>query len=98
MGDYKISIIASAPIAFMNPVYSEEQLVELKVMDACPDDEISVLNSIDNKLYNIVDDGNQIFTPIWEQKITDCPKTYEVKRLVDGSEQPLTVQEASILV
>jgi len=46
VGLYELSIIGSVPVAFMDPVYSEELLIDVKVNDGCEDDEVTNLTSI----------------------------------------------------
>lgn len=57
LGVYQISIVGSVPAQYMDPVYSEELLIQLNVSDACPDDEVTPTSSIANTLYYIAEDG-----------------------------------------
>ena len=83
----------------MDPVYSEELLIELKVRDACPEDEVTPTSSISNTLYYIAEDGLINYEPTWTHTKVDCPITYEVSRIeTDGTERALTAEEELVLV
>ena len=49
-------------------------------------------------LYYIAEDGVVRYEPEWTHTETGCPFTYEVGRMVDGVERPLTPDEQVVLV
>ena len=61
VGVYHISIFGRVPTTFMNPIYEEELLIELKVANECLIDEITPLDTIADQLYYIDEDGTQSF-------------------------------------
>ena len=63
--------------------------MQVKIIDACPDDQIFTLGAIENRTYNIEYDGNVRFDPQWEQSMPDCPFSFGVERLIDGVYRPL---------
>lgn len=81
----------------MDPVYLEELLIELKVKDACQEDEVTNLTTIDDILYYIAEDGTIAYEPTWEHSQTSCPFSYEVTRIVEGVERALNDEEKLVL-
>ena len=61
VGIYHLSIIGSVPLSFMDPSYEEELLIELIVSNDCATDEVTALDSIEDELYYIAENGVRSF-------------------------------------
>ena len=90
VGTYHISIIGSVPSLYMSPVYEEETIFILHINNDCQLDEIKALDTIPNQTYYIKADGLRDFDPTWTNSVPFCPATYEIGRMVNGVERPLT--------
>ena len=75
----------------MNPTYSEELIILLNVRNDCQLDEMTPMSSISNELYYIDRDGKRSFAPTWSSTIVGCPVTYEIGRVENNVERPLTL-------
>ena len=96
-GTYFISIIASVPSVYQYPVYSEELIITLNVKNQCKIDQVIPLDSIADELYYIAEDGTRSFTPTWSTAVIGCPQTFEIGRMVNGIERPLTAGEKAVI-
>lgn len=81
----------------MDPVYSEELEILLEVNNDCQLDEVRALSTIDQQLYYINVDGLRDFDPTWSTTVPGCPATYEIGRIVNGVERPLTPEEFAVI-
>ena len=55
----------------------EELLIELQVKDACQEDEVDNLSTIDALVvYYIAEDEIVLYDPTWSHTIDGCPFTY----------------------
>ena len=99
VGVYHISVIGSVPTIFMDPTYSEELIIILRVVNGCQNDEVKALDTIADELYYIAEDGTRQFAPTWSTTIAGCPVTYEIGRIDDdtGLERPLTTDELAVI-
>ena len=59
LGDYLVSVIGSSSSL------DEEQLIQVKIVDECPDDSIIAMKAIEDQTYSIADDGLVKFAPNW---------------------------------
>ena len=93
VGDHIVSVTGCVPGLYMDPVYCEELEINLEVNNDCQLDEVTALSTIGNELYYIDKDGIRQFDPQWSITIPGCPATYEIGRMVNGVERPLTPEE-----
>ena len=97
VGDYHISIMGSVPSLYMDPVYSEEIEIIVHVDNDCQIDAVIPTDIILDQTYLIKADGIRDFDPTWTNSIPFCPATYEIGRIVDGVERPLTIEEYGVI-
>lgn len=97
IGNYYISIIATVPAVFQNPTYSEELIITVKVKNQCKIDQVTPLFVIPNELYYIAETGLRSFVPTWSTAVTGCPVTYQIGRIVNGLERPLSAAEKIVI-
>ena len=97
VGTYHISIIGSVPSLYMAPVYEEEIFLILHINNDCQNDEVTALDTIPDQTYYIKADGVRDFDPTWSNTIPFCPATYEIGRVVNGVERPLTAAEYAVI-
>ena len=97
VGTYHISILASVPAQFMDPVYEEEIFLILHVNNDCQIDEVTALDTIPDQVYYIKADGVRDFDPTWSNSVPFCPATFEIGRMINGVERPLTAAEYAVI-
>ena len=81
----------------MDPVYAEELLIDLNVNNNCKFDVVTTESMIDDQLYYIDVNDTVFLEPTWSSNVTGCPATYEIGRVVDGVERPLTPEEYVVI-
>ena len=59
IGEYFVSIIGSSSSL------EQEQLIQVRIVDTCPDDTIIAMNAIEDRTYRIADEGLVKFAPNW---------------------------------
>ena len=58
---------------------------------------MTALSTIADELYYIAEDGVRAFVPTWSITVVGCPVTYEIGRIVNGVEHPLTAVEYAVI-
>ena len=97
VGVYEVIVTGTTPAGKMAVPYSDDLFINLEVTNECPGDVVtptSVINSFD---YNIDEDGTFSFAPTWTTTVTDCPVTYEIRRVISGVEYALSATETAVL-
>ena len=97
VGTYYISIIGSVPSLYMDPVYEEEYFLIVHINNDCQIDEVTATSTIEDQTYYIKKDGIRDFDPTWTNTIPFCPATYEIGRVINGVERPLTADEYAVI-
>ena len=88
LGQYQISVKGTALSEY--PEFQSEHLIPLVVADECAKDIVSTIDQIPDEMHNIARDDRRIFNPTWAQELEQCAVTYQINRVVDGIERPLT--------
>ena len=75
----------------------EDLEINLEVNNDCQTDEVTPTSTIDDDDYLIAVDGVISLVPTWDTSVPGCPVTYEIGRIVNGVEQPLTQEELNVI-
>lgn len=97
VGLYEVIVTGTTPAGKMVIPYSEDLVINLEVVNACPGDVVTPTSTIDSFIYNIGIDGTVSFNPTWTTLIPGCPVTYEIRRVISGVDNAFTATETAVL-